>query len=128
MSPDFQRQLQRATLLYLTTYNRHGHAGTVPIWFFLHEGAIYFCTLRQSLKVRRIQQTGRVMVHIGSRQGPSLPCTARVLEDVPDLQLLLLQTYRRRYRWRWLFFGPRLRRAFAQGAEVIVRLTPQCQP
>jgi len=125
MSPELQHTLQHATLLYLTTYNRQGQSGTVPIWFLLHEDAIYFCTLRSSLKVRRIQQTGKVTVHIGSRRGPQFTCAAHVLEHAPDLQALLLRTYRTRYRWRWLFIGPRLRRAFARGTEVIVQLIPQ---
>jgi PPOX class probable F420-dependent enzyme len=125
MSPDTQHALQQATRLYLTTYNRQGRSGTVPIWFFLHHGAIYFCTLRSSLKVRRIQQTGRATVQIDRHRGPQLHCTAHVLEDAPDLQALLLHTYRSRYRWRWLFIGPRLRRAFARGAEVMVQLLPQ---
>jgi PPOX class probable F420-dependent enzyme len=125
VSPDIQHALQHATRLYLTTSNRRGQSGTVPIWFFLHEGAIYFCTRRTSLKVRRMQQTGRATVHIAHRSGPELHCTAHILEDAPDLQALLLRTYRTRYRWRWLLIGPRLRRAFARGTEVMVQLLPQ---
>ena len=124
MSPDTYYALQRSTLLYLTTYNRRGQSGTVPIWFFLYEDAIYFCTQRGSLKVRRIQQTGRVTLHIGSRAGPRLDCTARILEDDPTLQAILLRTYRKRYSWRWFLLGRRLRRAFAGGTEVIVQLKP----
>jgi PPOX class probable F420-dependent enzyme len=124
MSPEAYHTLQRSTLLYLTTYNRRGQSGTVPIWFFLHEDAIYFCTQRKSLKMRRIQQTGRVTLHIGSRAGPRFDCTARILDDNPTLQASLLRTYRKRYGWRWLFLGRRLRRAFADGTEVIVQLIP----
>jgi hypothetical protein len=36
----------------------------------------------------------------------------------------LLRTYRQRYGWRWFFLGRRLRRAFADGTEVIVQLKP----
>jgi PPOX class probable F420-dependent enzyme len=126
MSPDLTSALQRASTLYLTTYSRTGQSGTVPIWFFLHEGAIYFCTQRGSLKVRRLRQTGRATLHIGRRSGPCLACTAQILDDDPDLQALLVRTYRKRYWFRWLFLGPRLRRAFARGEEILVRLTPTC--
>jgi PPOX class probable F420-dependent enzyme len=125
MTHEVIRALQRATTLYLTTYNRHGQSGTVPIWFFVHQGAIYFCTHRQSLKVRRIRQTGRGTIHIGRRTGPQLECDARLLDNNPDLQALLLHTYRRRYPVRWLLIGPRLRRAFARGEEIIVQLSPR---
>jgi PPOX class probable F420-dependent enzyme len=122
MTPDIEQALQRATILYLTTSNTAGQSGTVPIWFFYHEAAIYFCSLRDSLKVRRLRQTGRATVHVGSRTGPRLDCRARLLEDAPLLRARLLRTYRRRYGWRWLIIGPRLYWAFARGKEVIIRL------
>lgn len=125
MSPDILRALQHARTLYLTTYSRNGRAGTVPIWFFQHQEHIYFCTLRDSVKVRRIRHTPQVTVHIGRRTGPRLTCTARLLEDAPQLQHLLVRTYRKRYWLRWLLLGPRLRRAFAQRKEILVELTPQ---
>jgi PPOX class probable F420-dependent enzyme len=124
MNADIMRALRGAKTLYLTTYNRHGRFGTVPIWFFLHQENIYFCTLRDSLKVRRLRQTGRATIHIGKRTGQRLECIARLLEDDLDLQQRLLRTYRRRYRFRWLILGFRLRRAFARGEEIIVQLTP----
>ena len=124
MSADMARALQSAKTLYLTTYNRRGRFGTVPIWFFLHQENIYFCTLRDSLKVRRLRQTGRATIHIGKHTGPRLECIARLIEDDLELQKRLLRTYRRRYRFRWLILGFRLRRAFARGEEIIVQLTP----
>jgi PPOX class probable F420-dependent enzyme len=123
MTPDIQRHLERATVLYLTTYNTRGQSGTVPIWFFLHHQAIYFCTRRDSLKVRRLRQTGRATVHIGSTTGPRFDCSAHLLDNNPALQALLLRAYRRRYRWSWLIMGPRLHWAFARGQEVIVQLS-----
>ena len=124
MSPDVIRALQRARLIYLTTYSRTGKSGTVPIWFFLHDGAIYFCTQRESLKVKRLRQTSHTTLHIGRRNGPRLDCIAEILDHNPNLQTLLIRTYRKRYWLRWLFLGPRLRRALAQDEEVIVRLHP----
>ena len=121
---DFRRALQRARLLYLTTFGANGKSGTVPVLFLLDDDAIYFCSQRDTLKVRRIRQTGRVTVHAGSPSGPSLSCSAQPLEAVPELQTRLLRTYRRRYWLRWLVLGPRLRKAFADGSEVVIRLVP----
>lgn len=122
---EFQRALQRAKLLYLTTFGATGKSGTVPVLFLLHEDAIYFCSQRDTLKVRRIRQTGRVTVHAGKPDGPSLSCGAQILENVPELQAYLLRGYRRRYWLRWLVLGPRLHKAFADGTEVLIRLVPE---
>jgi PPOX class probable F420-dependent enzyme len=122
MTPGIQHALEQATVLYLTTYNTAGQSGTVPIWFFLHHGAIYFCTHRDSLKARRLRQTGQATVHIGSPTGPRLDCRAHLIENDLSLRTLLLRTYRRRYRWYWLIMGPRLHWAFARRQEVIVQL------
>ena len=122
---EFQRALQRAKLLYLTTFGASGKSGTVPVLFLLDDDAIYFCSQRDTLKVRRIRQTGRVIVRAGKPDGLSLSCRAQLLEDAPDLQARLLRSYRRRYWLRWLFLGPRLRKAFADGTEVLIRLVPE---
>ena len=121
---EFQRALQRARLLYLTTFGASGKSGTVPVLFLFDDDAIYFCSQRDTLKVRRIRQTGRVTVHAGKPDGPGLSCSAQLLEDAPALQTRLLRSYRRRYWLRWLILGPRLRQAFADGTEVLIRLAP----
>lgn len=122
---EFQRTLQRARLLYLTTFSVAGKSGTVPVLFFLDGDTIYLCSQRDTLKTRRIQQTGKATVQAGQPNGPSLPCRAELLENVPDLETRLLRSYRRRYPLRWLFLGRRLRRSFADGTEVIIRIKPE---
>jgi len=49
--------LETAKRMYLTTYAPSGRSGTVPTWFMVMDGALYFTTLRASLKARRIQAT-----------------------------------------------------------------------
>lgn len=122
---EFQRALQCAKLLYLTTFGANGKSGTVPVLFLFDDDAIYFCSQRDTLKVRRIRQTGRVTVRAGGPDGPGLACGAQLLEDAPELQARLLRSYRRRYWLRWLILGPRLRKAFAAGTEVLIRLVPE---
>lgn len=122
---EFQNALQGAKLLYLTTFGANGKSGTVPVLFLCDGDAIHFCSQRDTLKVRRIRQTGRVTVRAGRPDGPSLTCGAQLLEDTPELQARLLRSYRRRYWLRWLILGPRLRKAFADGTEVLIRLVPE---
>lgn len=116
--------LSRTKTAYLTTWSANGKAGTVQIWFFEHRGRIYFCSQRETLKVRRIRRSGHAALHVGRRDGPEITCTARIVDDDPELRQRLVQTYRRRYWFRWLFLGPRIQRAFRRDEEVIVELTP----
>ena len=122
---EFRSALRRASLLYLTTSSAAGRSGTVPVLFMPDGDTIYFCSQRNTLKVRRIRQTGIVTVRPGRPDAPGLSCRAELLENVPDLVKRLLQTYRRRYPVRWLFLGARLRRSFAAGTEVVIRLDPE---
>ena len=122
---EFRRALEGARLLYLTTFSATGRSGTVPVLFLLDGHTIYFCSQRDTVKVRRIQQTGRATVRPGKSEGLALSCRAELLESVPDLEARLLRTYRRRYPLRWLVLGPRLRKSFADGTEVVIRLQPE---
>ncbi len=120
--------LSRTKTVYLTTWSANGKSGTVQIWFFEHHGRIYFCSQRDTLKVRRIRRSGRAALSIGRRTGPQLTCTARIVDNDPEVRQLLLQTYRRRYWFRWLFLGRRIQRAFDRDEEVVVELTPDAEP
>jgi PPOX class probable F420-dependent enzyme len=125
VNPNLERALERAKYLYVTTYNRAGKSGTVPTWLWPHHGAVYFTTIRASLKARRIRDTGRVTVHIGTKDGPSFEGRAEWVDDRPDLEQALLTTYRRKY---WflvpLWMGHRIRKGLAAKTSVLIRITP----
>jgi PPOX class probable F420-dependent enzyme len=119
--------LRRTKTVYLTTWSASGKPGTVPIWFFEHHGRIYFCSRRETLKVRRIRRSGHAALRLDRRSGPQLTCSARVMHDDPAIRQRLVHTYRRRYWFRWLFLGPRLQRALDRHEEVIIELTPDVE-
>jgi len=125
LKPDLERALERAKYLYVTTYNRAGKSGTVPTWLWLHNGAVYFTTIRASLKARRIRDTGRVTVHVGTKDGPAFEGRAEWVDDRPDLEQALLGTYRRKY---WflvpLWMGRRIRKGLTAKTSVLIRITP----
>ena len=81
MTPDLIQALQTAKYMYLTTYSRAGKPGTVPVWLWYHDGAVYFTTQRESLKARRIRNNGRVTVHAGKPDGPSFDGRAEWVDD-----------------------------------------------
>ncbi len=125
MTPELLTALQSAKYMYLTTYSRSGKSGTVPVWLWYHEGAVYFTTMRASLKARRIKNTGRVTVHVGKKGGPSFEGRAEWVDGRADLEEALLRAYREKY---WilvaLFMGRRIRRGLAARTSVLIRITP----
>ena len=125
VTPELERALQAAKYLYVTTYGPAGQPGTVPVWCWPHEGAVYFTTLRASLKARRIRQNGRVSVHVGRKDGPAFDGRAQWVDDRPDLEAGLLAAYRRKYRLLVpLLMGRRIRRGLATKQSVLIRVTP----
>jgi len=125
VSPDLEAALRRAKYMYLTTYGPTGKPGTVPTWLWPHDGAVYFTTQRASLKARRIQQNGRVTVHVGRRDGPAFEGRAEWVDDRPDVEAALLRAYRRKY---WLvvplWMGRHIRRGLGAKTSVLIRITP----
>jgi PPOX class probable F420-dependent enzyme len=125
MDPALDASLRRARYLYLTTYGRSGRSGTVPVWCWYDRGCVYFTTRRESLKARRIRETGRVTVRVDRRDGPAFEGRAEWLDGRPDLEAALLRAYRRKY---WLavplWMGRTIRRRLAAGRSVLVRVTP----
>lgn len=125
MNPELVTALRTAKYMYLTTYSPAGKPGTVPVWLWYHDGAVYFTTQRASLKARRIHNNGRVTVHVGKRDGPSLEGRAEWVDDRPDLEGALLAAYRRKY-WLMvpLWMGRRIRKGLAKKTSVLIRIRP----
>jgi len=119
------RALGTAKRMYLTTYAASGRSGTVPTWFMVKAGVLYFTTLRASLKSRRIRGTGRVRVALGAPDGPAFDGFAEWVDDRPDLERLVLAAYRRKYPIVVpLFMGRLIAKRLATKASVLVRITP----
>jgi PPOX class probable F420-dependent enzyme len=129
MDPALDAALRRAKYFYLTTYGASGKSGTVPVWFWYDGADAYFTTHRESLKARRIRETGRVTVRVGARDGPLFEGRAEWVDGRPDLETALLRAYRRKY---WLtvplWMGRYIRRRLRDGHSVLVRITPVSRP
>ena len=126
MTPALAQALLAAKYVYLTTYGPTGRPGTVPVWCWLHEGAVYFTTQRASLKARRIQRSGRVTVRVGRRDGPAFEGFAEWVDGRADLEGALLAAYRRKYPLLVpLWMGRRIRRGLAAQTSVLIRITPE---
>jgi PPOX class probable F420-dependent enzyme len=125
MDPGLDAALRRASYIYVTTFGASGKSGTVPVWCWYDGTAAYFTTERESLKARRIRETGRVVVRVGKRDGPAFEGCAELVDGRRDLEDALLRAYRRKY---WvlvpLWMGRYIRRGLDSGRSVLVRITP----
>jgi PPOX class probable F420-dependent enzyme len=126
VSPALAQALLHAKYVYLTTYGPAGQPGTVPVWCWLHDGAVYFTTLRASLKARRIRQNGRATLRVGRKDGPAFEAQAEWADDRPDLEDGLLDAYRRKYPLLVpLWMGRRIRKGLTAKTSVLIRVTPR---
>jgi PPOX class probable F420-dependent enzyme len=117
--------LRGAKYLYLTTYGASGKSGTVPVWCWYDGRDAYFTTGRESLKARRIRQTGRVSVRVGAPDGPAFEGRAEWVDGRADLEAALLSAYRKKYRLLVpLWMGRYIRRRLGTSQSVLVRVTP----
>jgi PPOX class probable F420-dependent enzyme len=125
MDPAVAAALPRAKRLYLTTWSASGKPGTVPVWFMEKDGRLYFTTLRDSLKARRIKANGRVRGHVGAPDGPAFDGRARWVEGRPELAAEILRVYRRKYPLLVpLVMGRLIRRRLERGRSVVIEITP----
>src|SRR6266404_3287960 len=96
-SPELAAALARARYMYVTTYSRSGKPGTVPTWLWPHDGDVYFTTRPDSLKARRIQNDGRVTIHVGTQDGPAFDARAEAVDGRAVLDTALVSDYRLKF-------------------------------
>jgi PPOX class probable F420-dependent enzyme len=69
----------------LETFKKNGQGVSTPVWFVLHNEAIYVYTDADSWKVKRIRNNPRVRVAVcsmrGEVKGPWLDATASLVEE-----------------------------------------------
>jgi PPOX class probable F420-dependent enzyme len=86
MSNDKLAQFANQKYLNLESYRRNGQGVRTPLWFAEDNGALYFYTLADSYKVKRIGATPRVRVvpcdMRGNVKGEWVDATARRLDVV----------------------------------------------
>lgn len=122
--PDLEALLRSADHLYVATVRADGTVSKkVPVWFTYDGEAIYFTTVPDSHKARRLRKGSPLHVWIGSADGPHFVARAELLAD-PALAERMAPAYNQKYWIAWLgFFRPRAARV-AAGKTLIVRVQP----
>jgi PPOX class probable F420-dependent enzyme len=77
-------QFRRPKYISLETFKKNGQGVKTPVWFVLHNDALYAYTEADSWKVKRIRNQPRVRVAVcnirGGVKGPWLDATASIIE------------------------------------------------
>jgi uncharacterized protein len=77
-------QFQDKKYISLETFKKNGEGVKTPVWFVLHNDALYLYTEADSWKVKRIRNNPRVRVAIcnvrGTVRGPWLDGTASIVD------------------------------------------------
>jgi PPOX class probable F420-dependent enzyme len=89
----------------LETFKKNGQGVKTPVWFVLHNNALYVYTEADSWKVKRIRNNRRVRVAIcnfrGTIKGPWLDGTASIVEG--DERLAVDKLLDRKYFLKKIF-------------------------
>jgi PPOX class probable F420-dependent enzyme len=77
-------QFGRQKYISLETFKKNGEGVKTPVWFVLHNDALYVYTEADSWKVKRIRNNPRARVAVcnvrGRVRGPWLEATASIVE------------------------------------------------
>ncbi|GIF24778.1 PPOX class probable F420-dependent enzyme [Actinoplanes tereljensis] len=117
------QQLGSEKYVLLTTFRRDGRAVATPIWVMPDGDGVAFWTVRDSGKVKRIRNSGRVTLTAcdmrGNPRGEAIEATARLGEptDRPRVGKALMKKYG--LMGRLTYLGSRLRRG-ADGTVIIL--------
>ena len=89
----------------LETFKKNGQGVKTPVWFVLHNDALYVYTEADSWKVKRLRNNPRVRVAVcdmrGNVKGPWLDATASIVEG--DDRLVADRLLDRKYLLKVIF-------------------------
>lgn len=110
----------------LTTFRKSGVAVPTPVWFVDVGGKLYVTTDDTSGKVKRIRNSGRVMVAPskvnGDVIGPAIEAQARILE--PTAFKPARQALKKKYGIQWHIFMFWARVRGSTGQNTFLEITP----
>ncbi len=98
-------QFDGQNYISLETFKKNGQGVKTPVWFVVHERALYAYTEAESWKVKRIRNNPRVRVAVcdvrGRIKGPWLDATASLVEG--DQRLAANRLLDRKYFLKKIF-------------------------
>ena len=93
MDPELQRALTRHTQ-WFGSYKKSGELKKLEVWLVVTGGQVEFLTRGDSYKVKRVGKNPRVVCYVGSREGPTISGTARIIRDRSDVARVYRQYWK----------------------------------
>ena len=126
-APEVVSALERSKDLYVATERKNGSLSKVsPIWFMYDGDALYFTTVPESYKAKRVKLGRPLHIWVGAADGPHFVAPGEIVTD-PAVAERMAPVYDDKYWISWLgFFRPRPNRV-AEGKTVIIKVRPPAE-
>ena len=80
MNAELQRALKRH-MQWFGSYKASGELKKLQVFLVVNSGQIEFLTQGDSYKVKRVRRNSRVICYVGSKDGPTISGTAKIITD-----------------------------------------------
>lgn len=122
---EFMSQLQHSKEIYVATLRKDGRRSTVvPVWFGILDDAIFFASLPDNHKAKRVKRGSPIFVSVQGKDGPFIKTKAEIVKDAAVAERLG-QIYSQKYWIAWVGMFRPSRAKIETGKNVLIRLTPE---
>jgi general stress protein 26 len=120
----FMNKLSHSKQIYVATERKDGTRSTAaPVWFGVIDDAIWFATLPDNHKARRVKRGSPMYVSVEGKDGPFIKAKAEIVQDGAMAEQLG-EIYARKYWIAWLGLFRPSREKIESGKNLLLRLTP----
>ncbi len=122
--PEFMSKLNQSKQIYVATERKNGARSTaVPVWFGVIDNAIWFATLPDNHKAKRVKRGSPMYISVEGKDGPFIKAKAEIVQDGAMAERLG-KIYARKYWIAWLGMFRPSREKIETGKNLLLRLTP----
>ena len=123
MTPELERALKQH-MQWFGSYKASGELKKIQVWLIVNEGQIEFLTPGDSYKVKRARKNPRVVCYVGSKDGPAIPGTARIITDRSEVARVYRSYWKTHPLRMALVIGLRVWIEMLMNKRVVVRVHP----
>jgi general stress protein 26 len=122
--PEFMNKLNQKKQIHVATERKSGARSTAaPVWFGVIDNAIWFATLPNNHKARRVKRGSPMYISVEGKDGPFIKAKAEIVQDGAMAERLG-EIYAHKYWIAWLGMFRPSRGKIESGKNLLIRLTP----